>query len=264
MTLDDIIKDKNLAIANKKAAIKHGDVCTHIIKELPKLNANKEEVATSDLNANELRAKLVINTTNYIDSHMDCHIQGLWNKSLQETKTLYLLQEHEMEFDKVISDSVKDGLKAYTQNMSFKTLGYNLLGNTEALIFETSIKKDVNPFMFDLYKKGRVYNHSVGMRYVKLYLCINSNDAEHTSEKENWDKYYPYVANKEVADEKGFFWAVTEAKVIEGSAVIKGSNECTPVMEIEIEKEAVIENTSDTNKDEHIDAQKQFYINLLK
>jgi hypothetical protein len=90
--------------------------------------------------------------------------------------------------------------------------------------------------MFNLYKKGRVLNHSVGMRYVKMFLCIDSNEAYYSSEKSNWDKYYPQVVNKEVADEKGYFWAVTEAKVIEGSAVVKGSNEFTPVMEIEIEK----------------------------
>jgi hypothetical protein len=179
---------------------------------------------------------------------MDCHIQGIWKKSLSETKMLYLLQEHEMEFDKVISDSVKDELKAYTKTVSFKSLGYQYEGNTEALIFETQIKNEVNPMMFDLYKRGRVYNHSVGMRYVKIFLCINSNEANYSSEKENWDKYYPSVANKEVADEKGYFWAVTEAKVVEGSAVVKGSNECTPVMEIEIEKE--IEAVYDTSKNE--------------
>jgi hypothetical protein len=70
-----------------------------------------------------------------------------------------------------------------------------------------------------------------------MFLCIDSNEAMYSNEKASWDKYYPMVANKEVADQKGFFWAVTEAKVIEGSAVVKGSNECTPVMEIEIEKE---------------------------
>jgi hypothetical protein len=100
-----------------------------------------------------------------------------------------------------------------------------------------------------------------------LYLCINSNEAEYSAEKENWNKYYPMVINKEVADEKGFFWAVTEAKVIEGSAVIKGSNEFTPVMEIEIEKEAE-QITSETNinepsQDTQSNKKQQFFINLL-
>ena len=99
--------------------------------------------------------------------------------------------------------------------------------------------------MFDLYKKGRVNQHSVVMRYVKMFLCINKSEPMYSQEKENWDKYYPQVANKEVADEKGYFWAVTEAKIVEGSAVVKGSNFATPTLEIDI-KEAV----SDTSKTE--------------
>ena len=51
-------------------------------------------------------------------------------------------------------------------------------------------------------------------------------------EKKIWDKYYPVVANKEIADECGYFWVVTEAKVIEGSAVPIGSNQATPTLNI--------------------------------
>lgn len=251
MTIEEVFKNKDLIIAEKKNVIKHCDLVFNKVEsnQLEKSEVNKEGINLELQDPTILKAKVVINTTNLIDSHMDCHIPNLWSKSLSETKVLYLLQEHEMEFDSIIADSVKDGLKAYTETMTFKSLGYSYKGNTEALIFDTQIKADVNPFMFDLYKKGRVYNHSVGMRYVKLYLCINSNEAEYSAEKDNWDKYYKFVANKVVADEKGFFWAVTEAKVIEGSAVVKGSNECTPVMEIEIEKEVEnIEPSNDTQE----------------
>ena len=68
---------------------------------------------------------------------------------------------------------------------------------------ETQIKKDVNEFMFNQYKKGRVLNHSVGMRYIKVFLCIDSNEASYSSEKANWDKYFPLVVNKEIAEQKG-------------------------------------------------------------
>jgi hypothetical protein len=153
-----------------------------------------------------------------------------------------------MDFNHIIADSLVDNLKAYTQLTTFNSLGYDYQGTTEALIFEAQIKKDVNEFMFNLYKNGRVSQHSVGMRYIKIFLCINSNEPNYSSEKQNWDKYYPLVANKEVADEKGFFYAVTEAKVIEGSAVVKGSNHCTPVMEIEIEKNIEpLQNTQEIN-----------------
>jgi len=244
MTREEEIKyvftNKNLIASKKKNAIKRGDIIA--FSPISEENTNKEIVkAGVDLSAMDmdtLRAKLVINTTNVIDSHMDCHIPGIWTKTLSESKTLYLLQEHDMEFDKIISDSVNDSLLASAESISWKKLGYPYNGKTEALIFDVQIKKDVNEYMFNLYKKGRVLNHSVGMRYVKMFLCIDSDDAYYSAEKEAWNKYYPMVMNKEIADEKGYFWAVTEAKVIEGSAVVKGSNEFTPVMEIEIEKQA--------------------------
>ena len=252
MTKEEEIKyvfaNKDLIASKKKNAIKRGDlILGNYTPDSENKEVNKAGVDLSTQEVGVLRAKLVINTTNVIDSHMDCHIPGIWNKTLSESKILYLLQEHEMEFDKIISDSVNDGLTATAESISWKKLGYTYNGKTEALIFDVQIKKEVNPFMFDLYQKGRVLNHSVGMRYMKIFLCVDSNEPYYAAEKEAWDKYYPMVANSEIADEKGYFWAVTEAKVIEGSAVVKGSNEFTPVMEIEIDKS---EPSADTQKEE--------------
>jgi len=88
--------------------------------------------------------------------------------------------------------------------------------------------------MFNQYKNGFVLNHSVGMRYVKLFFCYNNDAPEYSADKENWDKYYPLIMNKDDADKTSYFWAVTEAKNIEGSAVVKGSNFLTPVLSIEV------------------------------
>ena len=106
------------------------------------------------------------------------------------------------------------------------------LGNDsiEVLVYEATISKLRNPVMFEQYKNGYVLNHSVGMRYIKLYWCYNSENVEYTEEKENWDKYIVDVVNKTDAQEKGYFWAVTQAKLIEGSAVVLGSNPITPTL----------------------------------
>lgn len=242
-----IFKNKDLIITSKKNVTKHGDFCFAKIELDEKVS--KVGVDVSDADSTVLNARLVINTTNVIDSHMDCHINGIWKKSLQENKNLLLLQEHQMDFEKVIADSANDNLIATAELMDWRKLGFKFQGATEALIFNAQIKKDVNEFMFNLYRKGRVLNHSVGMRYIKMFLCINSNEATYSSEKSNWDKYYPNVVNQDIADQKGYFWAVTEAMVIEGSAVVKGSNEYTPAMEIEIEKNEAVENTSNIEAD---------------
>jgi predicted flavoprotein YhiN len=64
---------------------------------------------------------------------------------------------------------------------------------------------------------------------------VNTSDKYYAEEKANWDKYFPFVANKEaIVDDH--FWAVTEAKIIEGSAVLKGSNYATPTISITVPK----------------------------
>jgi len=236
-------ENKNALIAQKKGINKEADATSYYVsveKESGEV-VKAEENTVSD--PNKLKAVLVINTTNLLDSHGDVHLKGIWKKSVNEQKDILLLQEHQMKFDKIISSDVTASVKS----MSWKSLGYDFDGSTEVLMFNTEIDKERNDYMFNQYAKGYVKEHSVGMRYVKIEMAINSESKWDVEEKAIWDKYYTEIANKELADSKGYFWAVTEAKVIEGSAVVKGSNEFTPVMEIEIDKS---EPSADTQKEE--------------
>ena len=95
--------------------------------------------------------------------------------------------------------------------------------------------------MFEQYKQGYVDNHSVGMQYVKLRMCVNDKDYE--KGKEAWDQYIDQVANKDVAEKQGYFWAVLEAKAIEGSAVPNGSNPITPTLSVKNEVGGGVEDT---------------------
>lgn len=219
---------------------------SHIIKQIGTIKQTE--------GADDLVITAVINTTNIMDSHSDVHIPGLWDKSLKENKMLMHLQEHKMEFEKIISDGKE--LKAYTEEFKWKELGWKYQGTTEALIFISTIKADRNPYMADQYAKKRVKNHSVGMRYVKLYLAIDDEDYE--SEFKVWEKYIDQVGNRKAAEDQGYFWAVTEAKIIEGSAVPIGSNPATPTIDT---KEPPEEGTPQepSEKDTQI---KQFYSQL--
>jgi hypothetical protein len=226
-----LVTNKETLIAQKKAELKHADA----ISFQPSIIHLKDETNKDDnagIITNDVRVKVVINTTNILDSCGDVHLPGLWTKSLKENKALMHLQEHEMSFENIIS-SGKD-LLAYTKMFAWSDLGINLPGSTEALVFESYIKADRNAYMADQYKKGYVVNHSVGMRYMKLVMCIN--DENSGAEFEAWQKYYPEIANKYLADEKGYFWAIKEAQVIEGSAVPRGSNWATPTLEVQEQK----------------------------
>lgn len=247
-------ENKKELISLKKSIEKRADAFSYVGTSIVEKNVNKEDVSNNN-DVNELQVKVVINTTNFIDSHNDLHINGIWNKSVSDNKTFLHLQEHEREFDKVISDNAIGTV----ESMTWKSLGFPYNGKTEALVFNSTIQKKRNEFMFNQYSNGWVKNHSVGMRYVKIDLAVNSESEWDKDEKELWDKYYPVVANKEVADERGYFWVVSEAKIVEGSAVVMGSNSATPTLSVEnktsadtITPEIKTEPSTDTQKQEEL------------
>jgi hypothetical protein len=224
-------ENKSQLISQKKFEMKKADAVSHLaypVTEKGEASEKSVEDVQSLLLKDKITVRAVINSTNLFDSHKDVHIGGLWKKSIRELKFVYHLQEHQMKFDHVISDEVK----VFTKKMPWKTLNVDLPGDTEALLFDTSIEKARNPFMFDQYARGYVKNHSVGMRYVQLFLCINSTERSYAEEKAAWDKYITEVANREAAEDSGYFWAVTEAKLIEGSSVLIGSNWATPTQSV--------------------------------
>jgi len=233
------LKDnKKELISLKKSITKQADAVSFGYSDDVVTTIEKEET-NNEQNPDVLSVKVVINTTNFLDSHGDVHINGIWNKSVKDNVSFLHLQEHEREFDKVITDTAKGSV----QSMTWKQLGLPYLGKTEALIFDSQIEKKRNEFMLNQYANGWVKNHSVGMRYVSIQMAINSEAEWDKEEKAIWDKYYPNIANKELADQKGYFWAVTEAKIIEGSAVVMGSNSATPTLG---NKTEAVEDTAET------------------
>jgi len=222
-----VVSNKSAIIAQKKSAIKHADAVNY---QIGYITEKSDEVIKSELipdDATRLKVRAIINTTKIFDSHDDVHVDQLWNKSLKETKDNYLCKEHNFSFDGIISDNVK----AFAKQMSWKELGFNYEGNTQALIYDCVIDRKTMPDMFDRYRSGKIKQHSVAMRYVKIELAVNSDQYE--KEYETWNKYFELIVNKEDALERGLFWAVTEAKNIEGSAVLRGSNRFTPTQSIE-------------------------------
>jgi hypothetical protein len=226
-------ENKNTLIAQKKMITKQADAVIHYVQVENEKGETIKATYSDTSVINQLKAELVINTTNLMDSHSDVHIKGIWNKSAKEQKNLLLLQEHKMTFDHIISDNVS----ATVKEVKWSDLCYSYKGTTEALTFDVLIDKQRNPFMFDQYAKGYVKEHSVGMRYVKMELAINSDSKWDVEEKEIWDNYIDQVVNKEQAEEQGYFWAVLEAKIVEGSAVVKGSNFATPTINVEAVKD---------------------------
>lgn len=177
----------------------------------------------------------------------------------KEDELKFILENRELAILKKKSEIQKSDFSNVLFEAAKKSFDSNI-NKLEVLIYEVEIKKDRNEFMFEQYLKGYVLNHSVGMRYIKLYFCYDNNNPAYSQDKENYNKYYPLILNKEDVDKYGFFWAVTEAKNIEASSVVKGSNFLTPVLSLnKISDDTILvklaispSNVFDSHKDVHV------------
>ena len=69
------------------------------------------------------------------------------------------------------------------------------------------------------------------MEYINLFLAVNSTDSEYDEENKLFHTHINSIANKEQVLEQGYFWGVEEAKILkEGSMVLAGSNDATPLI----------------------------------
>ena len=241
-------ENKKTLKAQKMLEIKEADAVNYSVSlEKSSTTAIKNEVNTVENNKQKINVKFVVNSCGIFDSHRDVHVKGCWNKTAKDNKNFIHLREHKATFDNIISDNVK----LTVEEVEIQGI------KTDCLVAYSTIERKDNPFMFDKYADGKVKEHSVGMQYIwdKLFLCINSNHEDDKEEKENWDKYYEQVINKDELNEVGYFWAVAEAKAREGSAVVFGSNSETPTLSVEEVKnepeqstQTEIEPSNDTQK----------------
>jgi len=222
MNIKELIKNKAEIIKLKKAQLKKGDIISFDTKAQI---TTKADVNTADSDT-EIHRTIVGNTYGFMDSHDDVHFKGIFSKSIKENGTKVLhLHDHVHE----LAAKVGTPLEVYEKEVSWADVGLKTGGTTTALLMDTRIEKERNPNIFKDYLNGSINQHSVGMQYVKIDLAVN--DPEEEEEYATWNKYKDEVINLEKAEEQGFFWAVTEAKLIEISCVIAGSNELTPTLE---------------------------------
>lgn len=190
----------------------------------------KAEPAQASEVADKVNVTIVANTTWWCDSHMDVAIPGCYDKSIRERKgNIPHLHDHKHTLEAEIADV----LKVYTKDIPLRDLGIKKEGSVQCLLFNSDVKKELNNSYFNKYKQGRVKQHSIGLWYVKLSLAVApdyGDEGDFEEEIEVWNKYYKNIVNKQVVDDRGFFWAMVEIKVMEVSAVLFGSNELTPTL----------------------------------
>jgi hypothetical protein len=129
-------ENKQLMLAQKKGTFKAADPVSY--GAMP-VKESADKAAPAEVDSDDaITRDLVINSCYYLDSHDDVHIPGIWNKSIQELRLTYLLQEHKMQFDHIIADS-DEGMGVSTRQISWRTLGLKASGQTECLVFSPRI-----------------------------------------------------------------------------------------------------------------------------
>lgn len=212
--------EKDNIISLKKAAIKQSD----------SVRVERSTTKARALNMKEGYVYPVINTTLYMDSHNDVHADGIWNVSQKQQKgSIFYVADHKLETTSVIAFP-KD-VNVMIRTMAWKDLGYDVAGNTEALMFEVPRDKIKLQIAKEIINEGINIEHSVRMQYVQLEFAVNSEEEDFKQEKKIWDRHINKIVNKDRAEETGYFWWVSEAKIFkEGSMVVMGSNDITPML----------------------------------
>ena len=180
-----------------------------------------------------VRVRTVANAANFVDSHLDVLLPDAAKKSIKERKGLI---PHLHDHIHMTTAEVGEVKSITLEEVPLSQLGYKGDGTTQCVVFVTDVMEEYNKAIYDRYKSGRAKQHSIGLQYVKLELCVDSDDEDWKEEKKLFDKYYPGILNKEVVDAKGYFWAVPEYKLIENSVVLFGSNPYTPTLEAQSNK----------------------------
>lgn len=247
-----LIENKEEIIAQKKASFKMADSFGLEISKIEK-TANKSEPLTNDeiKDTDIINVEFIANLSMWFDSHRDVQGEKCWTQSLKDINLIYHTKNHSRDVDDILGDinSIK------MEKVRLDKLGVkSAIKEGVALVVDSDIDKDLDIKMFKLYAKKKVKQHSVGMNYIKIELAVNNAESE--KEYAVWTKYINKIINKEEVEKAGYFWYVSESKLIEVSAVTRGSNSITPTLNVSAK--------SEQSKEKPQGKLKEYYLSQIK
>jgi len=188
------------------------------------LPVNEKQTIKEDgeaLGDGEIEVNAIANLSGWCDSYMDVMIKDNWNKTIADKSIVYHLKNHKYTTDDIVGKNPE----LYTKNFDLSYFGITSdVQKAQALMMRSIVSKDYDKKTYLLYKDNQIKQHSIGLRYIQIVLCLDSELEEDKEYKKNWDKYYKQVINKEKVDVYGYFFAVIEAQILENSCVLFGAN----------------------------------------
>lgn len=222
----------NFLIENRKEILFHKKMMP---KKMATIKADSSLFIEPTLDVNSLMLEddevlIVGNSINFFDSHDDVSLRGSWNKTIADKgNRIPILKDHQAKIDSLFAENIETSIK----EMPIRGLGYDAEGMTEV------VTAKIKPYKFDdlmKYKRGSIKEHSMALKYKKIFLAINDEKDEESYKLFN--AYIDNIINKDEVLEKGYFFGVEEQEAIEFSAVVFASNALTPAF---------------TNKDESLE-----------
>lgn len=140
----------------------------------------------------------------------------------------------------------------FIAKVDWATVGKEYEGKTEALVFEIAKDKFKRKDVLEaILNKSSDFENSIRMIYITLKLGVNSDNPEHKSQKEYYEKRKSEIANLEDVEKDGYFWGVEELRIYkEASLVVAGgSNSATSIFTKE-DTEEPLESTPTENKED--------------
>lgn len=226
-----LVKNKEDLIEAKKSTAKFADATLFLPAPIDKVDADvvKASGYLYENGEESLKRTIVANTYNWLDSHDDVHLEGVFSDSISKKAASGRIQPHLYDHNFSMLSKVGRPISYSERTISWRALGIGKTGTTQALILESEVLRSYNERIFNEYKDDQVDQHSVAMRYIKLALAVNDED-NYPNEYKVWKDVINKLGNRAEAEKRGYFWAVSEAALIETSAVLAGSNELTPTL----------------------------------
>lgn len=224
-----LIANKAALIAKKKSMPMYSpDLSAEVSLVMPSKDNGLKSDGSSPIDPDTVRVDIVGNTSWWCDSYLDVLTDKCYDKTVEEKGVGGVFPPHIQDHIYKSTAHVGDVISVYTKRISLKKLGIQKDGSTVCVCWQTDIRKAYDEKVFLFYKLGKINQHSIGLWYVKIDLAIN--DKEYQKEYELFNKNYDKIINKDMVDQYGYFWLVSEIKLIEVSCVLFGACEPTPVI----------------------------------
>ncbi len=208
-------------VAYKEADVSICGSDTPIVKAL-----NSNHLPSDEIDKGIIYRTVIANTYNWLDSHGDVHVKGIFTKSIQDNKSKI---RHTHDHVQAITAKVAKVLDIYEKSVKWRDLGIDKDGSTICLMSDSEIRERYNKQIFDGYLDSEIDQHSVEMIYEKMQLAIN--DPEEKAEYKAWQNVFPLLGNPEKALEEGYFFIQSTSKLKAFSCVVEGSNSLTQTIE---------------------------------